>query len=64
MSDHEWDADTDSIPGASDVEVEDVVEPTAEEIPVVLNHASGQLEGLLLIWMLSTSVKSSTCVPS
>ena len=35
-SDHEWDADTDSIPGASDVEVGDVVEPTAEEIPVVI----------------------------
>ena len=35
-SDHEWDADTDSIPGASDVEVGDAVEPTAEEIPVVI----------------------------
>ena len=35
-SDHEWDADTDSIPGASDVEVGDEVEPTAEEIPVVV----------------------------
>ena len=34
-SDHEWFADTDH-PGASDVEVGDVVEHTAEEIPVVI----------------------------
>ena len=35
-SDHEWDSDTDSIGGASDVEGVDVVEPTPVEDPIVL----------------------------
>ena len=32
-SDHEWDSDTDSIGGASDIEGVDVVEPTPVEDP-------------------------------
>ena len=35
-SDHEWDSDTDSIGGASDVEGVDVVEPTLVEDPIIL----------------------------
>ena len=35
-NDHEWDADTDSVPGASDAEVGDVVEPTVVEIAVLI----------------------------
>ena len=35
-SDHEWDSDTDSIGGASDVEGVDVVEPTPVEDPIML----------------------------
>ena len=35
-SDHEWDSETDSIGGASDVEVVDVVEATPVEDPIIL----------------------------
>ena len=36
VSDHEWDSDTDSIGGASDVEVVDVPAPTLPETPIEL----------------------------
>ena len=36
-SDHEWDSDTDSIGGASDIEGVDVVEPTPVEDPIILD---------------------------
>ena len=35
-SDHEWDSNTDSIGGASDVEGVDVVEPTPVDDPIIL----------------------------
>ena len=36
VSDHEWDPDTDSIGGASDVEVVDFPAPTVPETPIEL----------------------------
>ena len=36
VRDREWDSDTESVGGASDVEVSEVVEPTVAESPVVL----------------------------
>ena len=36
VREREWDSDTETVGGASDVEVDEVVEPTVAEIPVVM----------------------------
>ena len=33
----EWDSDTDTVGGVSDAEVTEVVEPTVEEVPVLMD---------------------------
>ena len=57
VSDHEWDPDTDSIGGASDVEVVDVRAPTVPE-PPPLSWSPGS--GHLPVLTQSTSSKCST----
>ena len=56
VSDHEWDPDTDSIGGASDVEVVDFPAPTVLETPLSWSPGSGHLPVLTQ----STSPKCST----
>ena len=53
--DHEWDSDTDTVAGGSDVEVGEILEPTVVQTPVAMEPRVRDLSELLPASMQLTS---------